>query len=170
MMVGSTAPLAGMVKEFGVFDLPFLFNSEKEADAVLDGPLGQDLLKKLEAKGLVGLVYWENGFRNMTNSKRPIARAEDLQGIKLRVMQNQIALGVFNTLGANAVPMPFSELFTALETRTVDGQENPITTIQSSKFYEVQPYLTITRHASTRPGWCWPRRNGGTSCRPTSSS
>ncbi len=98
-----------MVKEFGVFDLPFLFNSEKEADAVLDGPLGQDMLKKLEAKGLVGLVYWESGFRNMTNSKRPIARAEDLQGIKLRVMQNQIALGVFNTLGANAVPMPFSE-------------------------------------------------------------
>jgi tripartite ATP-independent transporter DctP family solute receptor len=149
MMVGSTAPLAGMVKEFGVFDLPFLFNSEKEADAVLDGPLGQDMLKKLEAKGIIGLVYWENGFRNMTNSKRPIARAEDLQGIKLRVMQNQIALGVFNTLGANAVPMPFSELFTALETRTVDGQENPITTIQSSKFYEVQPYLTITRHVYT---------------------
>lgn len=149
MMVGSTAPLAGMVKEFGVFDLPFLFNSEKEADAVLDGPLGQDLMKKLESKGLVGLVYWENGFRNMTNSKRPITRAEDLQGIKLRVMQNQIALGVFNTLGANAVPMPFSELFTALETRTVDGQENPITTIQSSKFYEVQPFLTITRHVYT---------------------
>ena len=107
MMVGSTAPLAGMVKEFGVFDLPFLFNSEKEADAVLDGQLGQDLLKKLEAKGLVGLVYWENGFRNMTNSKRPIVRAEDMQGIKLRVMQNQIALGVFNTLGANAVPCRF---------------------------------------------------------------
>lgn len=149
MMVGSTAPLAGMVKEFGVFDLPFLFNSEKEADAVLDGPVGQDMLKKLEAKGIIGLVYWENGFRNMTNSKRPIARAEDLQGIKLRVMQNQIALGVFNTLGANAVPMPFSELFTALETRTVDGQENPITTIQSSKFYEVQPFLTITRHVYT---------------------
>ncbi|EJO28805.1 TRAP transporter substrate-binding protein [Achromobacter marplatensis] len=149
MMVGSTAPLAGMVKEFGVFDLPFLFNSEKEADAVLDGQLGQDLLKKLEARGLVGLVYWENGFRNMTNSKRPISRAEDMQGIKLRVMQNQIALGVFNTLGANAVPMPFSELFTALETRTVDGQENPITTIQSSKFYEVQPYLTISRHVYT---------------------
>mgnify|MGYP002040387838 FL=1 len=149
MMVGSTAPLAGMVKEFGVFDLPFLFNSEKEADAVLDGQLGQDLLKKLEARGLVGLVYWENGFRNMTNSKRPISRAEDMQGIKLRVMQNQIALGVFSTLGANAVPMPFSELFTALETRTVDGQENPITTIQSSKFYEVQPHLTISRHVYT---------------------
>ncbi|OZI40380.1 ABC transporter substrate-binding protein [Bordetella genomosp. 1] len=149
MMVGSTAPLAGMVKDFGIFDLPFLFESEKEADAVLDGQLGTRLLGKLEPKGLVGLVYWENGFRNMTNSKKPIVRAEDMQGIKLRVMQNQIALGVFNQLGANAVPMPFSELFTALETRTVDGQENPVTTIQSSKFYEVQPYLTLTRHVYT---------------------
>jgi tripartite ATP-independent transporter DctP family solute receptor len=149
MMVGSTAPLATMVKEFGVYDLPFLFNDEKEADAVLDGPFGEKLLKMLEAKGLVGLVYWENGFRNVTNSKHPIAKAEDLQGVKLRVMQNQIALGVFGALGANAVPMPFSELFTALETRTVDGQENPITTIQSSKFYEVQPYLSMTRHVYT---------------------
>lgn len=149
MMVGSTAPLATMVKEFGVFDLPFLFNDEKEADAVLDGPFGEKLLKMLDAKGLVGLVYWENGFRNVTNSKHPIAKAEDMQGIKLRVMQNQIALGVFGALGANAVPMPFSELFTALETRTVDGQENPVTTIQSSKFYEVQPYLSMTRHVYT---------------------
>ncbi|HYG43356.1 MAG TPA: TRAP transporter substrate-binding protein [Bordetella sp.] len=149
MMVGSTAPLATMVKEFGVFDLPFLFNSDREADAVLDGQLGERLLKKLETKGLVGLVYWENGFRNLTNSKHPVVKAEDLEGIKLRVMQNQVALGVFNALGANAVPMPFSELFTALETRTVDGQENPVTTIQSSKFYEVQPYLTMTRHVYT---------------------
>ncbi|MBV7484938.1 TRAP transporter substrate-binding protein [Bordetella sp. BOR01] len=149
MMVGSTAPLATMVKEFGVFDLPFLFNSDQEADAVLDGQLGERLLKKLETKGLVGLVYWENGFRNLTNSKHPVVKAEDLEGIKLRVMQNQVALGVFNALGANAVPMPFSELFTALETRTVDGQENPVTTIQSSKFYEVQPYLTMTRHVYT---------------------
>lgn len=149
MMVGSTAPLAGMVKEFGVYDLPFLFNNEKEADAVLDGPFGEGLLKKLDEKGLVGLVYWENGFRNVTNSKRPIVKADDLQGVKLRVMQNQIALGVFGALGANAVPMPFSELFTALETRTVDGQENPVSTIQSSKFYEVQPYLSMTRHVYT---------------------
>jgi tripartite ATP-independent transporter DctP family solute receptor len=149
MMVGSTAPLATMVKEFGVFDLPFLFNDEKEADAVLDGAFGEKLLKMLDAKGLVGLVYWENGFRNVTNSKHPITKAEDMQGIKLRVMQNQIALGVFGALGANAVPMPFSELFTALETRTVDGQENPVTTIQSSKFYEVQPYLSLTRHVYT---------------------
>ncbi len=104
MMVGSTAPLATMVKEFGVFDLPFLFNDEKEADAVLDGPFGEKLLKMLDAKGLVGLVYWENGFRNVTNSKHPIAKLEDMHGIKLRVMQNQIALGVFGALGANAVP------------------------------------------------------------------
>jgi tripartite ATP-independent transporter DctP family solute receptor len=149
MMVGSTAPLATMVKEFGVYDLPFLFNNEKEADAVLDGPFGEKLLKMLDAKGLVGLVYWENGFRDVTNSKRPITKAEDMDGIKLRVMQNQIALGVFGALGANAVPMPFSELFTALETRTVDGQENPVTTIQSSKFYEVQPYLSLTHHVYT---------------------
>jgi len=149
MMVGSTAPLATMVKEFGIYDLPFLFNDDKEADAVLDGPFGEKLLKMLDDKGLVGLVYWENGFRNVTNSKRPIVKAEDLDGIKLRVMQNKIALGVFGALGANAVPMPFSELFTALETRTVDGQENPVTTIQSSKFYEVQPYLSMTRHVYT---------------------
>src|SRR3546814_13506378 len=81
-----------MVKEVGVFDLPFLFNSDKEAAAVLDGQLGEGLLKKLEAKGLVGLVYWENGFRNLTNSKHPVVKAEDLEGIKLRVMQTQVAL------------------------------------------------------------------------------
>ena len=147
-MVGSTAPLAGMVRNSACSTCRSCSTARRKPTRCWTARWA-DLLKKLEAKGLVGLVYWENGFRNMTNSKRPIARAEDLQGIKLRVMQNQIALGVFNTLGANAVPMPFSELFTALETRTVDGQENPITTIQSSKFYEVQPYLTITRHVYT---------------------
>ena len=146
MMVGSTATLVGTVKEFGVFDFPFLFNDGKEADAVLDGPFGEKLMRKLEDKGLVGLVYWENGFRNLTNSRHPVEKAEDLEGIKLRVMQNQVALDVFGALGANAVPMAFSELFTALETGAVDGQENPVTTIQSSKFYEVQPYLSLTRH------------------------
>ena len=146
MMVGSTATLVGTVKEFGVFDFPFLFNDEKEADAVLDGPFGTKLMRMLEDKGLVGLVYWENGFRNLTNSRHPVTKAEDLQGIKLRVMQNQVALDVFGSLGANAVPMAFSELFTALETGTVDGQENPVTTIQSSKFFEVQPYLSLTKH------------------------
>ncbi|WP_372400363.1 TRAP transporter substrate-binding protein [Azospirillum sp. HJ39] len=146
MMVGSTATLVGIVKDFGVYDLPFLFNNEKEADAVLDGPFGEKLLKALNDKGLVGLVYWENGFRNLTNSKRPITKIEDMGGIKLRVMQNPVYIDMFNRFGANAVPLAFSELFTALETGTVDGQENPVTTIQSSKFYEVQKYLTISRH------------------------
>ncbi|RJF97833.1 TRAP transporter substrate-binding protein [Noviherbaspirillum saxi] len=146
MMVGSTATLVGIVKDFGVYDLPFLFNNEKEADAVLDGPFGQKLAAKLQEKGLVGLVYWENGFRNLTNTKRPVAKLEDLQGIKLRVMQNPVYIDMFNSFGANAVPLPFSELFTALETKTVDGQENPVNTIQSSKFYEVQKYLSLTKH------------------------
>ncbi|MBP2228874.1 tripartite ATP-independent transporter DctP family solute receptor [Azospirillum agricola] len=146
MMVGSTATLVGIVKDFGVYDLPFLFNDEKEADAVLDGPFGQKLINSLNEKGLVGLVYWENGFRNLTNSKRPITKAEDLGGVKLRVMQNPVYIDMFNRFGANAVPLAFSELFTALETGTVDGQENPVTTIQSSKFYEVQKYLTISKH------------------------
>ena len=146
MMVGSTATLVGIVKDFAVYDLPFLFNNEREADAVLDGPFGQKLMAKLEERGLVGLVYWENGFRNLTNSKRPVTKAEDLAGIKLRVMQNPVYIDMFNRFGANAVPLAFSELFTALETGTVDGQENPVTTIQSSKFYEVQKYLTISKH------------------------
>ncbi len=146
MMVGSTATLVGIVKDFGVYDLPFLFNDEKEADAVLDGPFGQKLIASLNEKGLVGLVYWENGFRNLTNSKRPVTKIEDLNGIKLRVMQNPVYIDMFNRFGANAVPLAFSELFTALETGTVDGQENPVTTILSSKFYEVQGYMTISKH------------------------
>ncbi|AEB85358.1 TRAP transporter substrate-binding protein [Alicycliphilus denitrificans] len=146
MMVGSTATLVGLVPEMAVWDTPFLFSSAKEADAVLDGPVGDKIKAKLEAKGMVGLVYWENGFRNLTNSKRPVARLEDLNDIKLRVMQNNVFLDSFKALGANAVPLPFSELFTALETRAVDGQENPYNTIVSSKFYEVQKYLTVTNH------------------------
>jgi tripartite ATP-independent transporter DctP family solute receptor len=146
MMVGSTATLVGITKEMAIWDTPFLVNNPKEADALLDGPVGEKVKAKLEEKGLVGLVYWENGFRNLTNNKRAVARLEDLDGIKLRMMQNNVFLESFKTLGANAVPMPFSELFTALETKTVDGQENPYNTILSSKFYEVQKYLTVTNH------------------------
>ena len=146
MMVGSTATLVGITKEMAIWDTPFLFNNGKEADAVLDGPVGQKIMDKLQEKGLVGLVYWENGFRNLTNNKRAVTKLEDLDGIKLRVMQNNVFLDSFKTLGANAVPLPFSELFTALETKTVDGQENPYNTILSSKFYEVQKYLTVTNH------------------------
>ncbi|WP_026793258.1 TRAP transporter substrate-binding protein [Pleomorphomonas oryzae] len=146
MMVGSTATLVGIVKDFGVYDLPFLFADNKQADAVLDGPFGRKLMDKLEAQGLVGLVYWENGFRNLTNSKHPVTKMEDFAGIKLRVMQNPVYIDMFNSFGANAVPLPYSELFSAMETGAVDGQENPVTTIESAKFYEVQKYLTITRH------------------------
>lgn len=146
MVCTSSSPLVGIIKELGVFDLPFLFANEKEADAVLDGPAGAYFNKKLEDAGVINLAYWENGFRNLTNSKRPVTRVEDLDGIKLRVMQNNVFLSSFKTLGANAIPMAFSELFGALETNTVDGQENPFNTILSSKFYEVQKYLTVTNH------------------------
>jgi len=146
IMVGSTATLVGIVSDFGVYDLPFVFANEKEADTVLDGPFGKKLMDKLQGKGMVGLTYWENGFRNMTNSKRPINKMEDMQGIKLRVMQNPVYIDMFKGFGANAVPLAFSELFAALETGAVDGQENPVTTVESSKFYEVQKYLSLTRH------------------------
>jgi tripartite ATP-independent transporter DctP family solute receptor len=146
IMVGSTATLVGITKEMALWDTPFLFNNAQEADALLDGPIGDKVMAMLQDKGLVGLAYWENGFRNLTNSKRPIVKMEDLSGIKLRVMQNNVFLESFKTLGTNAVPLSFSELFTALETGTVEGQENPFNTILSSKFYEVQKYLTITNH------------------------
>ncbi len=146
MMVGSTATLVGITKEMALWDTPFLISNVKEADAMLDGPVGDKVRNKLQEKGLVGLVYWENGFRNLTNSKRAITKMEDMQGIKLRVMQNNVFLTSFQTLGANAIPLAFSELFSALETKTVDGQENPFNTILSSKFYEVQKYMTVTNH------------------------
>jgi tripartite ATP-independent transporter DctP family solute receptor len=146
MMVGSTATLVGITKEMALWDTPFLFSNSQEADAVLDGPVGEKIKAKLEEKGLVGLVYWENGFRNLTNNKRAVAKLEDFDGIKLRVMQNTVFLDSFKALGANPIPLPFSELFSALETKAVDGQENPYNTILSSKFYEVQKYLTVTNH------------------------
>ncbi len=145
--VPSTATLANLVKEFGVIGLPFSFANEKQADAVLDGPFGQSLLAKLPEKDLIGLNFWENGFRNFTNSKRPIVKAEDLAGLKVRTMQNNLYIDLFNGLGANAVPMPVNELFTALETKAVDAQENPFTVVHAQKFYDVQKYLSTTGHA-----------------------
>ncbi|MEQ1638909.1 MAG: TRAP transporter substrate-binding protein [Methylococcales bacterium] len=146
MMVGSTATLVSIAKEMALWDTPFLFSNFKEADALLDGPIGTRVMENLPEKGLVGLAYWENGFRNLTNSKRAINRMEDLNGVNLRVMQNTVFLDSFKTLGANTVPMSFSELFGALESKKVDGQENPFNTILSSKFYDVQKYLTLTNH------------------------
>ncbi len=147
MMSASTTTLAGIVKEFGVLDFSFLFANEKEADALLDGAIGKRLMDMLPAHGLVGLAYWENGFRNVTNSKRPIARPEDLDGLKIRVMQNPVYLETFKAVRANPIPMAFGELFTALETKTVDAQENPYSIILANKFNEVQKYLSVTRHS-----------------------
>ncbi len=146
MTVLNAGILAAQSKEFGIYDFPFLFATPQEADAVTDGPFGKKLLDKLQAKNLVGLGYWELGFRNLTNSKRPITKAEDIAGLKIRVIQSPIYIDLFNALGANAVPMPFPELYTAMEQKAVDGQENPFSTILSSKFAEVQKYLTVTRH------------------------
>lgn len=147
MVITSTAPVVSIVPELGVFDLPFLFNTSSEADKVLDGKSGDWFAAKLPAVGLVNLAWWENGFRHTTNSKRPINKVEDFEGVKMRVMQNTIFLDTFKTLGSNAVPMAFTEVYSALETKTVDGQENPFTNIENMKFYEVQKYLTLTKHA-----------------------
>lgn len=146
MMSASTTTLAGIVREFGVLDFPFLFANEAEADALLDGAVGKRLMSRLPDHGLVALAYWENGFRNVTNSKRPIERPEDLEGLKIRVMQNPVYMETFKTMRANPVPMAFGELFTALETRTVDAQENPFSIILANKFNEVQKYLSVTHH------------------------
>jgi tripartite ATP-independent transporter DctP family solute receptor len=147
MVNSSSSPLASVVPELGVFDLPFLLNNTKEADMLFDGKAGDWFGAKMPAVGLVNLAWWENGFRHTTNSKRPITRLDDFSGIKLRVMQNKVYIDSFNALGANAVPMAFTEVYSALETKTVDGQENPYTNIQNMKFYEVQKYLSLTKHS-----------------------
>lgn len=138
--------LAGVSKDFGLFDLPFMFRSPEEADAVLDGPFGAKLNAILPPKGLVGLSYWDHGFRNFTTGKKPIVTVEDFQGLKLRVQQIPIYLDMMKALGANPVPMPFPELYGALESHAVDGQENPLTSIVGSRLHEAQKFLSITRH------------------------
>lgn len=148
-VVTSSSPLVGLIPSLGVFDLPFLFANDKEADAVMDGAFGDMMNKKLEEQGLVNLAYWENGFRNLSNSKHAVNKWEDFSGLKVRVMQNNIFLDTFQNLGANATPMAFGEVFSALETNAIDAQENPYVTIDTSKFYEVQKYITETNHAYT---------------------
>ncbi|TKT76327.1 TRAP transporter substrate-binding protein [Aquamicrobium sp. LC103] len=147
MVVAGSDALGGIEPGMNVFGLPFLFGSDEEADAVLTGPYYDYLAEKMPAHGLVLLSFWENGFRNATNSRHPVEKMEDFKGLNFRVMQNNIFLETFRRLGANPVPMAFGEVFTALETGAVDGQENPLTLIEASKFYEVQKYLTLTRHA-----------------------
>ncbi|MBO9644852.1 MAG: TRAP transporter substrate-binding protein [Pseudacidovorax sp.] len=137
---------SSLVKDFAIYDFPFLFGNAREADAVVDGPFGQNLHKKLEDKGLIGLAYYELGFRQLTNSKRPIQKVEDIAGLKLRVIPSPINVDWVKALGANPTPLPFPELYAALEQKAVDGQENPVATIKGAKLYEVQKYMTITNH------------------------
>ena len=146
MVTTSASPLTGLVPEFNVFDLPFIVPSEKAADAIFDGPIGAKLADALEKKGIKLLAYYENGFRQLTNSARPVKSPADLKGLKIRTMQNPIHLEAFRAMGANPTPMPFSEVFTAMQQKTIDGQENPIPTIWLSKFYEVQKYVSLTGH------------------------
>lgn len=138
--------LQSLSKEFAVFDFPFLFANPQEADAVTDGAFGQGLHAKLAPRGLVGLGYWDLGFRNITNSKHPITRVEDIAGLKLRVIQSPIYVDIFTALGANPTPLAWPEVYSALEQKAVDGQENPNTTIRTAKLNEVQKHLSQTRH------------------------
>ncbi|UFJ41407.1 TRAP transporter substrate-binding protein [Brevibacillus humidisoli] len=147
MVLTSTGPMSGFVPEVTVVDLPFLFRDAEHAHKVLDGEIGQQLLQKVDdTLGVKTLGWWENGFRNITNSKKPITKPEDLQGLKIRTMENDIHMDSFNTLGAQPTPMAFTELFTALQQGVIDGEENPVPIIMTSRFYEVQKYLTMTRH------------------------
>ena len=138
--------LASQVKEFAIYDFPFQFSSSKEADFVVDGPFGKMMHAKLPDKGMIGLTYWELGFRQMTNSKRAINKVEDLAGLKIRVIPNPINLDWVKALDANPTPMAFPEVYAALESKALDGQENPFSVIQANKFSEVQKHLTITNH------------------------
>ena len=146
MVTTSTGPLGNFVPEVKIVDIPFLFRDYDHARKTMDGPIGQDLLKKMQAKGLVGLAWTENGFRHMTNNKRPIVKASDASGLKLRTMENKVHMEGYKTFGLLPTPMAWPEVFTALQQGTVDGQENPIPVILSAKFSQVQKHLSLTGH------------------------
>ncbi|EGO62693.1 TRAP transporter substrate-binding protein [Acetonema longum] len=146
MTCPSTAPISGLDKKWMVFDLPFLFPNEEVADKVLDGPVGQKYLDSLSTQGIKGIAFWENGYRQLTNSKVNVKTPADVKGLKIRTMENPVHLATFRTLGANPTPMPLGELFTSMQQHIVDGQENPLTTIYLQKYYEVQKYTSVTNH------------------------
>ncbi len=142
----STGPVPNFVPEVAILDVPFLFRDKMHARAVLDGPIGQEYLSKFEAKGFKGLAWGENGVRHMTNSKRAVNSPEDLKGLKMRTMENPIHVAAYKSLGIVTTPMAFSEVFTALQQGTVDGQENPLAVITAANFDQVQKHLTLTGH------------------------
>jgi tripartite ATP-independent transporter DctP family solute receptor len=142
----STGPVPNFVPEVAILDIPFLFRDYGHARAVLDGPIGQDLLTKFDAKGIKALAWGENGFRHMTNNKHPVNAPDDLKGLKMRTMENPIHIEAYRQFGILPTPMAFTEVFTALQQGTVDGQENPLSVITSAKLEQVQKYLSLTGH------------------------
>jgi tripartite ATP-independent transporter DctP family solute receptor len=146
MAVMNSGILASEVKALEIFDFPFLFNNEKEADAIADGPIGQKMHAALADKGIIGLSYWELGFRNITTGKRALNKVDDIVGLKLRVIPNAINVDWVKALGANPTPLPFTEVYSALEQGAIDGQENPISVIAANKFWEVQKFVALTNH------------------------
>ena len=142
----STGPVPNFVPETQILDVPFLFRDKAHARAVLDGPIGQEMLTKFDAKGFKALAWAENGFRHMTNSKRDIKEPADVKGLKMRTMENPVHITAYKALGIITTPMAFPEVFTALQQGTVDGQENPLSVIMAAKFDQVQKYLTLTGH------------------------
>ena len=147
MGVITNGPVANFLPEIAAFEMPFMFSSPEEAYKVLDGPVGQKVLAKLDAINLKGLAYAERGFRNLTNSKKVVKTPADMAGLKIRVMENPVYIDTFKTLGTNAVPMAWTEALTALQQGTIDGQENPVNVIYSFKLNETQKYLTMTKHS-----------------------
>ena len=144
--VGSTGPVAGFSPSMGILDLPFLFRDYAHVDKVLDGPVGRQLLEDLGKANLKGLAFWENGFRNLTNSKKTVKVPADAKGLKIRTMENKIHLAAWKAVGVNPVALPFGELYGDLQKKSIDGQENPVAVIYTSKFNEVQKYLSLTQH------------------------
>ena len=147
--IGTLAPLSTRIKEVQVWDLPFLFANTKEVYALLDGASSKKIFQKLEGSGLHGLMWTGMGFRNLSNSKRSVTKLDEISGLKLRVMANPVALETWKTLGSNAVPMAFSEVFTALEIKAIDGQENPLLHMWANKMQEVQKFISLTNHVYT---------------------
>ncbi|CAN0653703.1 TRAP transporter substrate-binding protein DctP [Nitratireductor sp. OM-1] len=149
MAVTTTAGLAAMVPEFNVFQLPFMFGSYEQLDKVSRSPVSQKILDKMEPNNLVGLCFWDYGFRNITNNKRPVTSLDDVQGLRIRTIQNKVYIDALSAMGMNPTPLPFPETFTALETGAIDGNEIANDVTRSTSFYEVQDYLTETQHFTT---------------------
>ena len=146
MTANSQGAVSATVPEYAAYGMPFLFSSAAQAFKLLDGPLGKELADKTAEKGMIVLGYWDNGIRQITNSKRPITKVEDVKGLKLRVPPDATLVDIVQALGADAQQIKFSELYVALQQGVVDGQENPLANIHASKLYEVQKYLALTNH------------------------